>query len=221
MGGTPLSAHAATPAELKERLDADRYGEPYLLLRDGEDRQRIVALSGALTVGRDPASELALGWDAEVSRVHARIERVGTAWTVVDDGLSRNGSFVNGARVRGRRRLDDGDELRFGGTVVVFRAPPSRAGTTLLAADQQPPPEITAAQRRVLVALCRPYLVGGGVPAPPSNREIAAELFLSTDAVKTHMRALFERFEVEDLPQNRKRVRLVELALERGVVGRD
>ncbi len=41
---------------------------------------------------------------------------------------------------------------------------------------------------------------------------------LSVEAVKTHMRALFDKFEVEDLPHNQKRTRLAELALQAGVV---
>ena len=45
------------------------------------------------------------------------------------------------------------------------------------------------------------------------------ELFLSVDAVKGHLRALFEKLEVENLPHNQKRVRLVERALESGVLG--
>jgi hypothetical protein len=36
--------------------------------------------------------------------------------------------------------------------------------------------------------------------------------------VKTHMRALFEKFSVEELPQNRKRVAVVERALGTGIV---
>ncbi|MDV3205758.1 MAG: LuxR C-terminal-related transcriptional regulator, partial [Rhodococcus ruber] len=51
-----------------------------------------------------------------------------------------------------------------------------------------------------------------------SNQDIASELFLSVDAVKTHLRALFAKFGVEDLPQNQKRVRLAELALHSGVI---
>ncbi|MBV8953532.1 MAG: hypothetical protein JO179_05315, partial [Solirubrobacterales bacterium] len=42
--------------------------------------------------------------------------------------------------------------------------------------------------------------------------------YLSVDAVKTHLRALFAKFGIEDLPQNQKRIRLVELALKSGVI---
>jgi DNA-binding NarL/FixJ family response regulator len=79
------------------------------------------------------------------------------------------------------------------------------------------PPELTAAQQRVLDALCRPTL-DGPFQTPPSNREIAASLFLSIETIKSHMHTLFELFDVPDMPQNRKRAELVRLAFERGAV---
>jgi DNA-binding NarL/FixJ family response regulator len=70
----------------------------------------------------------------------------------------------------------------------------------------------------VLLALCRPYKLRDSFTTPATNADIAAELVVSIDAVKTQMRALFSTFEVGDLPQNAKRVRLVELAFESGTV---
>jgi DNA-binding NarL/FixJ family response regulator len=70
----------------------------------------------------------------------------------------------------------------------------------------------------VLVALCRPFKESSGYATPATNQQIADELFLSIDAIKTHLRALFAKFGIEDLPQNQKRIRLVELALKSGVV---
>jgi DNA-binding CsgD family transcriptional regulator len=212
--------HASTPSELEERMGADRLGMPYLLYRDGSGRQVIVVLEdrgGRLTVGRDPASDIALSWDAEVSRAHAQLERAGAEWTMIDDGLSRNGTFVNGERLHGRRRLAHGDVIRCGDSLLAFRAPQAASDVTV-AAGTAPPPPISAAQRRVLVALCRPFRDGGAFATPASNQQIAAELFLSTDAVKTHVRALFQRLGVEDLPQHHKRVRLAELAFQHGLV---
>ena len=53
-----------------------------------------------------------------------------------------------------------------------------------------------------------------------TNQRIASELVLSLDAVKGHLRALFAKFGLEDQPQNRKRARLAECALELGLVRR-
>ena len=78
---------------------------------------------------------------------------------------------------------------------------------------------ISDAQRRVLVALCRPYATGDGFAVPATNQQVADELFLSVDAVKSHLRALFEKFGIGDVPQNRKRALLVERALTTGMVG--
>jgi DNA-binding CsgD family transcriptional regulator len=214
-----FGAHTGTPTELQERMAADRRGVPYLLYRDGGGNQLILTLDDGidrLTVGRDPASEIALPWDFQVSRAHAQVERMGTEWAIIDDGLSRNGTFVNGERLRGRKRLCSGDVVRAGDTVLVYRSPLGGSDSTVVAGKV--PPLITAAQRRVLVALCRPFRDGAGFATPASNQQIAAELQVSTEAVKTQIRALFQRLEVEDLPQNRKRVRLVELAFHHGLV---
>jgi len=106
--------------------------------------------------------------------------------------------------------------VRCGDTVLVFRAPLAGSGSTVVAGKA--PPLISDAQRRVLIALCRPFRDGGGFASPASNQQIAEELSVSTEAVKTQIRALFQRLAVEDLPQNRKRVRLVELAFHHGLV---
>jgi FHA domain/Bacterial regulatory proteins, luxR family len=216
-----LARHAASPAELQEQLVAARGGVPFLLFRDGDGRQRIVRLEGRehLTVGRDEDADISLNWDSQVSRLHAELECMGTQWTVADDGLSRNGSFLNGERVTGRRRLGDGDALRFGRTQMVFYAPElGRSSTTVLGDDIPSADALSAAQRRVLVALCRPYKGSPSFATPATNQEIADELVLSIDAVKTHLRAVFQKFGVEHLPQNQKRARLVERALLSGIV---
>jgi pSer/pThr/pTyr-binding forkhead associated (FHA) protein len=172
--------------------------------------------SEPLSVGRDERCDVPLPWDEEVSRVHAVLEPIGGAWTLSDDGLSRNGSFVNGARVRGRRRLSDGDAITIGGTLIVFVAGPGESRPTK-AARWGTPPELSAAQRRVLGALRRPTLEGP-FATPATDREIADELVLSVETVKSHMHALFDLFEVGDMPQNRKRSELVRRAFERGAV---
>ncbi|HEY5907708.1 MAG TPA: FHA domain-containing protein, partial [Vicinamibacteria bacterium] len=56
---------------------------------------------------------------ALVSRAHARLERRGEAWVVIDLG-STNYTRVNGNRI-GEAELQDGDEVRFGRARCVFR----------------------------------------------------------------------------------------------------
>ena len=103
-----FSAHDLTPAEFARVAAAERQGLAFLMLRDADDGLRLVELHGdRVVVGREHGNDLVLPWDVEVSRVHALLERLAGSWTVVDDDLSRNGTFVNGQRVRGRRRLND------------------------------------------------------------------------------------------------------------------
>lgn len=223
MPSSPLNPHPASPVEMQERIRAERDGVPFLLLRDGEGTQHLVRLppdGDRLTIGRGEGVDLSLDWDDRVSRVHAELERVGETWALVDDGLSRNGSYVNGKRLRGRRRLEEGDELRLGGTRVVFRAPEHGPGaaTTQVSQGVMAFEAVSDAQRRVLVALCRPFAQGDPWARPATNKQIAAELFLTVPAVKTHLRALFGRFGIEDLGQNEKRLRLAELAFQAGLV---
>lgn len=215
----PPGLRPASGREVAERLAASRRGTPVLILRDSDGCQRLVDLDGCreLSIGRDPSSDLALEWDTEVSRVHAVLERVGEAWVLTDDGLSRNGSFINGQRLDGRRRLRDGDIIRAGRTLILYAAAAdSKTRATELTRGLTPPP-LTAAQRRVLEALCRPR-ADEPFAGPSSNREIADQLLISVDTVKSHLHDLFVLFEVGDMPQNRKRSELVRRAFERGAV---
>jgi hypothetical protein len=65
--------------ELQERLEADRRGRPFLLYRDGGGHQQMLDLERSpsrLGIGRQPASDVALPWDPQVSRAHADLERL-------------------------------------------------------------------------------------------------------------------------------------------------
>jgi pSer/pThr/pTyr-binding forkhead associated (FHA) protein len=213
--------HQASPRELKARVDAERDGEPFVFFRDDEGEQQIVSLAvdtGRITIGRAVESDVPLPWDGEVSRLHAELECIHGQWTVVDDGRSRNGTFLNDERISGRRRLRDGDAVRVGRTWLLFRAPDGGESRRTDPAEEGTAPVLTEAQRRVLVAVCRPF-AAGAFAVPASTRQIADELVISAETVKTHLRALFEAFGVEQLPQNQKRAELARRALERGVVG--
>ena len=217
-----MSPHVASASDLQDRLAAERAGDAFLIYRDGDGGQRIFSLADTtdrVTIGRGTATDVWLDWDQEASRVHAELARVGDHWTLVDGGLSRNGSFVNRERVLGRTSLQDGDEIRVGATMIVFRMPGDPASATTRLSDQRSlAASVSPAQRRVLVALCRSRKAGGSHAAPATNQQIADELVLSIPAVKSHLRALCHKLDIEDLPQNAKRLKLVELAFQTGLV---
>lgn len=210
-----------SPTELQALIYATRRGVPFLFLRDDSREQRLVALEGErFVLGRAPGSDLEIGWDLRVSGIHAYLERRGPRWMIEDDGLSRNGTFINGERLRGQRTLRDGDVIGVGDTLLGFRDPEPASVLATISVPTVAPPEVSDAQRRVLVALCRP-LAGERTAAPASNDQIAGELFLSLSAVKGHLRVLFSRFDLDGAPQNQKRLLLAERALQTSVVKPD
>ena len=149
-------------------------------------------------MGRRRETDLSIPWDGEVSGLHAELQRLGGEWTIEDDGLSTNGTFVGETRAKGRQRLRDGDRVRVGRTVLVYNAAePWRGRSDGHGRRASRAPALTDAQRRVLLALCRPCRDGGRYAAPASNQQIADEVFLSLDAVKMHLRALFSGFRAE------------------------
>src|SRR5579859_4219637 len=152
-----------SPVDLKALIEAERKGVPFVYWRDGAGAQHILTLAPDLVrlrVGRREHSDIPLTWDPEVSREHALLEPVGEEWTLLDDGLSRNGSYVNGSRVHGRHRLDDRDRLCFGNTHVTYRAPSPGEGSesTARAAGAAGAIPLTETQRKLLIALCRPIV---------------------------------------------------------------
>jgi FHA domain-containing protein len=97
-------------------------------------------------VGREPSCEIVVS-DGSVSRRHARLEKRGGAWWVVDQG-SANGTYLNSLKVA-EQALTNGQELRFG--ALAFRvdlredpdatvsAPRSDDSATVMAAPLPPP----------------------------------------------------------------------------------
>jgi DNA-binding CsgD family transcriptional regulator len=194
--GTQSTSDASAVAE------AERSGRPFLLFRDGDDRPQLFQFapgSGSVSVGRGASSGLALGWDSQVSRQHARFEQTEGGWEIIDDGPSRNGTFVNGERVTGRRQLNDFDQLRFGATTVTFRSPAPAASHSVAVS-------LSTTQRRVLAALC------AGSAGPAGDERIAEELVLSVGEVRAHLRVLCAKLGIDGPPDGPNRARLVERA---------
>jgi DNA-binding CsgD family transcriptional regulator len=218
--GDPLARHSLSASDLKALLEVERAGTAFIAFRNGDGELNFFLpreSEGTSTVGRRPETDLSISWDEEVSGLHAELHHAGGEWAIVDDGLSRNGTYLDGQRVSGRARLRDGSRIRVGSTVLAYRAAQmTGVGETVIAGERQMV-NLTDTQRRVLVALCRPYR-SGGFGTPATNQQIAAEVFLSVDAVKMHLRTLFAKFGLADLPQNQKRVKLAEDALQSGAI---
>ena len=105
-----------------------------------------------------------------------------------------------------RAGLKPGDELRVGGTRLVYRSDHPPGGGTGTQASE-PPPELTRREREVLVVLCRTVLAGEAFTEPASIREIADALVVSEAAVKQHLGHLYDKFGIHGGGE-RRRVRL-------------
>jgi DNA-binding NarL/FixJ family response regulator len=79
------------------------------------------------------------------------------------------------------------------------------------------PPALTARERDVLIALCRPLLDRDMFTEPAATRAIAEELVITQPAVKQHLANLYDKFGVGG-DQPGRRSRLANEALRRGAV---
>ena len=214
-----------TQEELEARGAAQRIGAPFLVYRDDAGRQRIFSLAqytSVVTLGRREEADISVPWDPEMSRLHAELENRAGEWTVTDDGLSQNGTWVNGLRLAGRRRLADGDLLQVGRTVFEFCDPaPSGAGPTLVPGELSATPRFSEQQQRVLQALCRPLFSDGEGVNPATDEEIAEATGIPLEAVVLELDHLGRALGLEEMRQQDQRAEVALLAVRSGLVGAD
>lgn len=90
---------------------------PRLIGLAGEYAGRTIAMQSdtesRLTIGRDPATTIALATDSSVSRRHAVIVPNGEGWDLMDEA-SQNGTFVNSRKIDDRTALTHGDVIQIG-----------------------------------------------------------------------------------------------------------
>jgi pSer/pThr/pTyr-binding forkhead associated (FHA) protein len=212
-----------TDGDLAAREAAERLGLPFLVYRDGDGRQRIYSLDRrSATLGRRDEADVSLPWDPECSRLHAELQLRAGEWTITDDGLSQNGTWVNELRLVGRRRLADGDAIRVGRTLLTFSRPGVEGiGPTMVPGELSATPRFSEQQQRVLQRLCRPLFGDGDGLTVTPDEQIAAELGIWRETVSNELDHLIRALGLEDLPREEGRKELALLAMRSGLVGAD
>jgi hypothetical protein len=223
---SPLTLGQPTQEELEARRAAERIGDPFLVYRDDEGRQHIFSLAEraqSITLGRRDEADVSVPWDPEMSRLHAELELRAGEWTVSDDGLSQNGTWVNGMRLSGRRRLVDGDLLRIGRTVFAFCEPGSSAGPgpTLVPGELSATPRFSDQQQRILRALCKPLFTDGEGINPLTDEAVAHSTGIPLEAVVLELDHLGRALGLEEMPHADQRAEIALLAMRSGLVSAD
>jgi pSer/pThr/pTyr-binding forkhead associated (FHA) protein len=192
----------------------------HLEIRKPSGRELIPLGGQRVTVGKASANVVSLKDDSTVSRFHAVLENLGSAWSVRDMG-SRNGTYLNGEKISAERVLRSGDELRVGNSRLIFWQVKQADETTTNEAtvSVEPaslPPRLTRRELEVLEVLCRPLVSDVPFPGPASVRDMAQDLFVTEAAVKQHLQNLYDKF---DIPmEGERRARLANEAVRRGAI---
>jgi hypothetical protein len=116
----PDTASGATPAPSKQRgrkRTNERQAPTVLVIEEPAQRRGTeYPLTMEMTVGRAPGCAIVIE-DSFASQLHARVFQRTDGWFVEDLG-SRNGTWLNRDQVHGPQRLELGDRIRVGDTVL-------------------------------------------------------------------------------------------------------
>jgi DNA-binding response OmpR family regulator len=148
-----MMAMSAFDAQLPARL---------LALQEDVEPGESVLVADVYTLGRSPLCQIVVPRSI-VSRLHAKIERDGPRYQLVDAG-SANGTFVNGKRMHAPHLLSDRDLIGLGAATAILRfvdPDPTVIPVTRLRYDERTmtftlgntPLELTPAQYRLLYHL--------------------------------------------------------------------
>lgn len=156
------------------------------------------------TIGRGRGVDIRLD-EPSVSRLHAELVRRGPYVYVVDLGLSRNGTRVNGRPIA-RRVLEDGDVVSFGAARCRMGGIPREDVDPDVELRRAVAPDLTRREIDVLTSLCRPALSDEAFVAPATAREIATDLVVTEAAVKQHLLRLYQKFRIPEGANRRTRL---------------
>jgi len=100
----------------------------------------------AIVLGRGRRCDVAFADDPRLSREHAKIQRVGDDYVLIDNS-STNGTFVNGSRVA-RHTLRPGDEIVIGGARLTWTGAGMQVPDSAVVAAAPRQPLVPPARRR-------------------------------------------------------------------------
>jgi hypothetical protein len=177
-------------------------------------------------LGRHPQADVCLPWDPRISRLHAELIQRAGLWVLADDGLSQNGTLLNGLPVAGRRRLRDGDLITVGNSSLTFceasaddqESQPLDPDITMALPAMRPAWHYSQQQQDILRELCRPLCADGDGVQPATDRDIAQALSLAEQAVARELDAVAESFDYGELALDERRLRTALTALRSGLV---
>jgi pSer/pThr/pTyr-binding forkhead associated (FHA) protein len=138
---------------------------------EGAGAGRMISLAEAVTVGRGQDADLVLA-DELVSRRHVQVTPSGSG-AVVEDLGSRNGTFVNGEGIHGLTRLEPGDQLQLGVTLVELRSA-SQIAERPSAVHPVPPPLAVPVRAPDYLAGAEADDTPGPPPTPPVFQPVGA-----------------------------------------------
>jgi pSer/pThr/pTyr-binding forkhead associated (FHA) protein len=197
---------------------------PCLVYLDPTSCHRSFPLSdrGVVTLGRRPEADVCLPWDVGISRLHAELIHRAGEWLIADDGLSQNGTLVNGLPVEGRRRLRDGDLITVGQTSLTFCDPDADssdgADVTMSLPEMSPSWTYSEQQQQILRELCAPLCADGEGVQPAHDADIADALSLDERIVSAELDAVARSFGYTELTADERRLRTALTALRSGLV---
>jgi pSer/pThr/pTyr-binding forkhead associated (FHA) protein len=83
-------------------------------------RPRTIPLKEEMTIGRSLQCDLSIPDDKFISQFHARVSLQNNSCVLEDLG-STNGTYLNGVRIIGPTKVQRGDRVALGNTIIEFR----------------------------------------------------------------------------------------------------
>lgn len=184
-----------TTHEFRVEDAARATGSAYLRFRDDKTFHAVALdpTSAVVYIGRDGDCAVRITNDVRVSRRHARLIFGAGRWSI-QDGPSRNGTFLADERTVGEQILVDGALITVGRTLLSFHMPVATVVTTFAELPSTQRLHPTATQRKVLIELARSaFERPGEIPVVPTNAAIARRLGYADATIRDAVSDLYRQ----------------------------